>query len=81
VVQLEELLAIRHCVFVMGPPAAGKSQAWKTLAQARKLRNNPTKVVDLNPKAVKTEELYGFISMATREWKVRLMTTIRPSTL
>ena len=35
VVQLEELLEIRHCVFVMGPPGAGKSQTWKTLAQAR----------------------------------------------
>lgn len=43
-VQLEELLAIRHCVFIMGPPGAGKTQCWKTLAQARKLRNNPTKV-------------------------------------
>lgn len=29
VVQLEELLQIRHCVFVMGPPGAGKSQSWK----------------------------------------------------
>lgn len=44
VVQLEELLAIRHCVFIMGPPGAGKTQCWKALAQARKLRNNPTKV-------------------------------------
>jgi MoxR-like ATPase len=35
VVQLEELLQIRHCVFVMGPPGAGKTQAWKTLAEAR----------------------------------------------
>jgi ABC-type phosphate/phosphonate transport system ATPase subunit len=44
VVQLEELLAIRHCVFIMGPPGAGKTQCWKTLVHARKLRNNPTKV-------------------------------------
>ncbi|KAH8043931.1 hypothetical protein JL722_14954 [Aureococcus anophagefferens] len=36
-VQLEELLAIRHCVFVMGPAGAGKSQCWRTLAQARKI--------------------------------------------
>ncbi len=76
VVQLEELLAIRHCVFVMGAPGAGKSACWKTLAQARKLRNNPTKVVDLNPKAVKTEELYGYISMATREWKDGLLSKV-----
>lgn len=76
VVQLQELLAIRHCVFLMGPPGAGKSACWKTLAQARKMRNNPTKVVDLNPKAVKTEELYGYMNMATREWKDGLLSKV-----
>ena len=34
VVQLGELLEIRHCVFVMGNPGAGKSATWKTLAKA-----------------------------------------------
>jgi len=34
VVQLSELLEIRHCVFVMGPPGAGKSSCWKTLAKS-----------------------------------------------
>jgi len=76
VVQLEELLAIRHCVFVMGPPGAGKSQAWKTLGEARTIRGDKTKFVDINPKSVKTEELYGFISMATREWKDGLLSKI-----
>ena len=76
VVQLEELLEIRHCVFVMGPPGAGKSQTWKTLAQARTLRGDKTKFVDINPKSVKTEELYGFISMATREWKDGLLSKV-----
>ena len=28
VVQLGELLAIRHCVFVMGPAGCGKSSTW-----------------------------------------------------
>ncbi|CBJ30911.1 Dynein heavy chain family dynein heavy chain [Ectocarpus siliculosus] len=78
VVQLEELLQIRHCVFVMGPPGAGKSQSWKTLAAARKLRtpDNLTKIMDVNPKSIKTEELYGFISMATREWKDGLLSKV-----
>lgn len=78
VVQLEELLAIRHCVFVMGPPGSGKSQCWRTLQEARNLRSPemPTSVVDLNPKAVKTEELYGYISMATREWRDGLLSNI-----
>lgn len=26
---------------------------------------------DIDPKAVSTQELYGFVNMATREWKVR----------
>ena len=34
VVQLSELLEIRHCVFVMGPPGSGKSATWKTLAKS-----------------------------------------------
>lgn len=25
---------------------------------------------DINPKSVSTQELYGFVNMATREWKV-----------
>jgi len=33
-------------------------------------------VVDLNPKAVKTEELYGYISLATREWRDGLLSNI-----
>jgi dynein heavy chain len=28
IVQLSELLAVRHCVFTMGPPGAGKSSTW-----------------------------------------------------
>ena len=76
VVQLEELLEIRHCVFVMGPPGAGKTQSWRTLAEARNIRGDKTKVVDINPKSVKTEELYGFISMATREWKDGLLSKV-----
>jgi dynein heavy chain len=81
VIQLEELLAIRHCVFIMGPAGAGKSQCWRTLKEARDLRDPSTitKVVDLNPKAVKTEELYGYISMATREWKDGLLSSIMRS--
>jgi dynein heavy chain len=34
VVQLGELLVIRHCVFTMGPPGAGKSSSWKILSKA-----------------------------------------------
>mmetsp|Transcript_17542 Transcript_17542/g.38350 ORF Transcript_17542/g.38350 Transcript_17542/m.38350 type:complete len:153 (-) Transcript_17542:2143-2601(-) len=62
----------------MGPAASDKSQCWRTLVNARNLRDPdiPTSVVDLNPKAVKTEELYGYISIATREWRDGFLSNI-----
>uniref|UniRef100_A0A8D1IYR5 Dynein axonemal heavy chain 11 n=1 Tax=Sus scrofa TaxID=9823 RepID=A0A8D1IYR5_PIG len=69
VVQLEELLAVRHSVFVIGNAGTGKSKILRTLN--RTYVNMKQKPVwnDLNPKAVTTDELFGFIHHATREWK------------
>ena len=73
VVQLKELLEIRHCVFVMGPPGSGKSATWKTLAKAQDKTGDRTTVVDINPKSVTANELYGYVVMSTREWKDGLL--------
>ncbi|XP_029380608.1 dynein heavy chain 11, axonemal [Echeneis naucrates] len=69
VTQLEELLAVRHSVFVVGGPGTGKSQILKTLH--RTYTNMKMKPVwnDINPKAVTTDELFGYLHPATREWK------------
>jgi dynein heavy chain len=75
VVQLSELLVVRHCVFVMGPPGAGKSSTWKTLGDANGRNGNKTIIRDLNPKVVKTDELYGVVHMQTREWIDGLMSS------
>ncbi|XP_071071224.1 dynein axonemal heavy chain 11 [Dasypus novemcinctus] len=76
VVQLEELLAIRHSVFVVGNAGTGKSKILRTLN--RTYVNMKQKPVwnDLNPKAVTTDELFGFIHHATREWKDGLFSSI-----
>jgi dynein heavy chain, axonemal len=78
VMQLDELLDIRHCVFIMGPPGSGKSTCWKMLQAARNHQNPEKKVktVDINPKVMPTEDLYGHISMATREWKDGLLSSV-----
>jgi len=78
VTQLDELLVIRHCVFVMGPAAAAKSSCWRTLAQARLYLgpDKQTSVFDINPKVVPTAELYGFMSLATREWRDGLLSSL-----
>merc|ERR1719482_547572 len=78
VAQLDELLAIRHCVFVMGPAGAGKSVTWKMLARARDDKDPQQKVyiAHLNPKVIPTEVLYGHIMLQSREWKDGLLSSI-----
>lgn len=86
VVQMAELLAIRHCVFLMGPTGTGRTEAYRVLAKALThgtddpvndyLKvNNKRKIVirDINPKAISTLELYGYVNLATREWKDGLL--------
>jgi dynein heavy chain len=69
VVQLEELLAVRHSVFIIGNSGTGKSQIWKTLAKTYQNMGKKCTTSDLNPKAVSTDDLYGCINPSTREWK------------
>lgn len=73
VVQLGELLEIRHCVFVMGPPGSGKTTTWKILAKANTAAGNKTTTQDLDPKTVSTRDLYGYTNMTTKEWKNGLL--------
>uniref|UniRef100_A0A8C5P513 Dynein axonemal heavy chain 17 n=1 Tax=Jaculus jaculus TaxID=51337 RepID=A0A8C5P513_JACJA len=90
VVQLEELLQVRHSVFVIGNAGSGKSQATgdgrgegcppppvlKSLNKTyQNLKRKPV-AVDLDPKAVTCDELFGIINPATREWKDGLFSTI-----
>lgn len=67
--QLEELLFVRHSVFIVGHTGTGKSQVWKTLNRAYANQKMKPYYNDLDPKAVTTDELFGIINPATREWK------------
>uniref|UniRef100_A0A8B9HT19 Dynein, axonemal, heavy chain 11 n=1 Tax=Astyanax mexicanus TaxID=7994 RepID=A0A8B9HT19_ASTMX len=73
VVQLEELLSVRHSVFVVGGAGTGKSQILRTLYRTYANRKQKPVWNDLNPKAVSTDQLFGFIHPATREWKDGLL--------
>ncbi|XP_043471037.1 dynein beta chain, ciliary [Leptopilina heterotoma] len=76
VVQLEELLEVRHSVFIVGLAGCGKTKVWNTLF--RTYQNIKRKPIynDLNPKAVTNDELFGIINPATREWKDGLFSVI-----
>ncbi|XP_066120408.1 dynein axonemal heavy chain 9 [Saccopteryx bilineata] len=76
VVQLEELLAMRHSVFVVGGAGTGKSQVLRTLHKTYQIRKRRPLWADLHPKAVTNDELFGIIHPATREWKDGLFSSI-----
>jgi dynein heavy chain len=76
VVQLQELFAVRHSVFIVGNSGTGKSQIWKGLMRTYQNQKKKTVAVDLNPKAVTNDELFGIINPATREWKDGLFSVI-----
>ncbi|NXL49102.1 DYH17 protein, partial [Podilymbus podiceps] len=69
VVQLEELLQVRHSVFVIGNAGCGKSQVLRSLNKTYKSLKQKPVIVDLDPKAVTCDELFGVIHPSTREWK------------
>ncbi|XP_033023836.1 dynein heavy chain 11, axonemal-like [Lacerta agilis] len=69
VMQLEELLSVRHSVFVVGNAGTGKSQILKTLHTTYSNMKLRPAWNDINPKAVTTDELFGFLHPSTREWK------------
>lgn len=58
-VQLEELLNVRHSVFVIGNAGTGKSQVLKALHKTFANMKRKPVWVDLNPKAVTNNELFG----------------------
>ncbi|NXN96056.1 DYH9 protein, partial [Rhinopomastus cyanomelas] len=76
VVQLEELLMVRHSVFVVGNAGTGKSQVLRSLYRTHQIVKRRPVWTDLNPKAVTSDELFGIINPATREWKDGLFSSI-----
>ncbi|XP_021708238.1 dynein heavy chain 6, axonemal [Aedes aegypti] len=80
--QLYETMVVRWGVMLVGPTGSGKTTVLHTLACAlEKLYNDivegpyyrPVNIQTLNPKAISMDELYGFVNLATMEWKDGLL--------
>ncbi|KAK6170907.1 hypothetical protein SNE40_019193 [Patella caerulea] len=76
VVQLQELFEVRHSVFLLGHTGTGKSGVWNTLIKTYRNQGKKPMAVDLDPKAVTNDELFGVINPATREWKDGLFSVV-----
>lgn len=76
--QLYEILEVRHCCFVMGPPGCGKSSVWKTLfwAMALKECKGLESAYDkLSPKAINVDELFGYFDR-NKTWHYGILSSI-----
>lgn len=69
VIQLHELLEVRHSVFLVGSAGTGKTTIWRTLFKTMENEGKRPMYNDLNPKGVSNDELYGIINPVTREWR------------
>ena len=66
IISLAELFSVRHCLH--GAAGSSKSSVWQTLAKAQTnivLGGGRRRL--LNPKAVTSNELYGYIHPSTKE--------------
>jgi len=76
VVQLEEILDVRHCVFIIGNPGAAKTSIWKVLAGANTANGMDTIYDIIDPKAVSADELFGCMNPKSKEWKDGVLSVI-----
>ncbi len=73
---MQELFEVRHSVFIVGNAGTGKSQIWRGLSRTYQNQKKKPTAIDLNPKAVTNDELFGIINPTTREWKDGLFSVI-----
>ncbi|KAM7359981.1 dynein beta chain, ciliary isoform 2-T2 [Cochliomyia hominivorax] len=76
VVQLQELLDVRHSVFIVGNAGTGKTKIWQTLRETYRIQKLKPVCNILNPKALTNDELFGIVNPTTREWKDGLFSSI-----
>ena len=86
VVQLSDILDVRHSVFIVGTPGCAKSTIWKVLQATNNITpldekdpngpKNYTYEAIVDPKAVTSAELYGDMNPKTKEWKDGILAVV-----
>jgi dynein heavy chain 1 len=69
VLQLKQVLELRHGVIMAGPSGTGKSTAWRVLLKAlTKVEGIKGDFYVIDPKSIKKDKLYGVLDPTTLEW-------------
>ena len=77
ILQLKQVLDMRHGVMLVGPSGSGKSTAWKALLKAlSRLEGVKGDSYLIDPKSVQKDKLYGHLDPNTLEWTDGIFTKI-----
>jgi dynein heavy chain len=90
VIELREMVLVRHGLMIVGDPLAGKTCCYRILQDALTLLNengelpcelNPnselkTDVFVINPKSISMGDLYGYNDMVSQEWSDGVLSKI-----
>jgi len=69
VLQLKQVMDMRHGVMLVGPSCSGKTTAWRTLLKAlARIEGTKGDFYVIDPKSIKKEKLYGSLDANTLEW-------------
>ena len=77
VLQLQEILDVRHSVMLLGPAGCGKTAVWKTLSACHNVGKAKHVAVyeSISPKSVSTNELFGYMTL-TKDWQDGVLSII-----
>jgi dynein heavy chain 1, cytosolic len=77
VLQLRQVIDMRHGIMVVGPVGVGKSAALKVLLQAmEKVDGTKGDMYVIDPKAINKDVLYGTLDGTTLEWTDGIFTSL-----
>eukprot|EP00559_Dactyliosolen_fragilissimus_P007927 CAMPEP_0184869058 /NCGR_PEP_ID=MMETSP0580-20130426/32666_1 /TAXON_ID=1118495 /ORGANISM="Dactyliosolen fragilissimus" /LENGTH=2586 /DNA_ID=CAMNT_0027370293 /DNA_START=1 /DNA_END=7761 /DNA_ORIENTATION=+ len=77
VLQVKQVLDMRHGVMLVGPSGVGKSSALTILSKSlEKIDNTKTDLYIIDPKAISKKELYGVLDGTTMEWTDGVFTSL-----